>query len=124
MGWLADWLQELEPPKPAAVPRASHETPPAIARPRQPKPEVKSVWVQTCAPLRPGDPGAVEAAFYFVAGGVLTMCDHDGKPTGKTRRLEDGDDERRIAGRLKLEAWRGSTSDFNRPLSYPRAGIA
>jgi hypothetical protein len=94
------------------------------AEPRQPKPGIKSVWVQTCAPRQPGDLGAAEPAFYFVVDSVLTICDRQGKPAGKTHRLAAGDDERRIAGRLALQASRGSTSDFNRPLNYPRTGLA
>jgi hypothetical protein len=94
------------------------------AEPRQPKPEIKSVWVQTCASLGPGDPGAAEPAFYFVADGVLTMCDSTGKPTGKTNRLAADDHERRIAGRLWLQVWRKDESEFNRRLNYPRSAVA
>jgi hypothetical protein len=49
-----------------------------------------------------------------------------GGPTGKTCRLEPGEDERRVAGRLALQAWHGRAgeSDFNRPLNYGRFGVA
>jgi hypothetical protein len=50
------------------------------------------------------------------------MHDEDGKPTGQEHRLGPGDDARRIAGRLARDAWveAQGTTDFNRPLSYPR----
>ncbi len=54
------------------------------------------------------------------------MCDESGRPTGKTHRLGEGDNERAIAARLTLEKWRAtaSASDFNRPLSYGPSGVA
>jgi hypothetical protein len=60
-----------------------------------------------------------------IAERVLTMRTESGEPTGKTYRLEPGDDERVIASRLALKAWRGraSESDFNRPLDYSRHGV-
>jgi hypothetical protein len=89
-------------------------------------PEIKSVWVQTAAPRSPDDPGAAEQGFYFVKDDLLMMCTESGKPTGKPYRLEEGDDPHRIAGRLRLEAWRkeSNVSDFNRPLGYPQTGFA
>lgn len=84
---------------------------------RKPKPEIKSLWFQTSSP-RDGDLGRVEAAYYSVADGVLTMRGENGKPTGKTYRLEPGDDERATAGRLAKQAWASGKSDFNRPLHY------
>jgi hypothetical protein len=47
----------------------------------------KSVWVQTAAPIGPGDPGAAEPAFYFVSDGVLNLCDEHGAPTRQTHEL-------------------------------------
>jgi hypothetical protein len=87
------------------------------ARPRLTKPEVRSVWIQI-RPPRDADLGAVEAAYYFVADGVLSMCDENGKPTGKEHWLEPNDNAHRIAGRLAREIWRKAAgiSDFNRPL--------
>jgi hypothetical protein len=86
---------------------------------------ILTVWIQTREP-RNGDLGGTEAGHYFVADGVLTMCSEDGKPTGKTHRLEPGEDPKVIAGRLRRAAWlaeRGE-SDFNRPLDYARFGVA
>jgi hypothetical protein len=76
----------------------------------------------TCAP-REGEAGAVEAGFYSVADGVLTMHDSAGKP-GRQQRLGPEEDPRRIAARLAKEAWMRGSTDFNRPLSYSRSGLA
>jgi hypothetical protein len=88
-------------------------------------PEIKSVWVQTAAPRLPEFPGAGEQGFYFVADGLLTMCDERGKSVAKPYRLNDGDNPHTIAGRLRLEAWRkaGGENDFNRPIIFNNAGI-
>ena len=73
--------------------------------PRQPKAEIKSLWVQT-SPQGRSDLGRCEAAFYSVADGVLTMRDENGTPMGKNCRLGLDDDERVIASRLKGRAYR------------------
>ncbi len=88
-------------------------------------PDIKMVSPQTES-CRDGDAGSCAIGFYFVSDGVLKMCGESGRPTGKTHRLQAGDDERVIASRLTLEAWRrsGAASDFNRPLHYGRHGIA
>jgi hypothetical protein len=93
--------------------------------PRQPKAEIKSLWVQT-SPQGRSDLGRCEAAFYSVADGVLTMRDENGTPTGKNCRLAPGDDERVIASWLKLESWRSGAgaSDFKRAQDCSRHGIA
>jgi hypothetical protein len=88
--------------------------------------EIKSIWIQVAAPRPPDFPGAVEQGFYFVADGLLTMCDESGKPVGKPYRLNDGDEPHTIAGRLTRERWlkTSGASDFNRPLNYPSIGVA
>ena len=50
----------------------------------------------------------------------------NGRPTGKTYRLQPGDNERVIAARLALEAWRATArgSSFNRELAYEKCGVA
>jgi hypothetical protein len=88
--------------------------------------EIKAVIITTRSPRDEGDPGACEIGHYSVVDGVVVMCSEDGKPTGKKQRIGSGEDPQRIASRLAKEAWvktRGD-ADFNRPLSYPRAGIA
>ena len=110
MSWLDTLLDRgLEATKPEPVPR-----------PRQPKPDILSVWVQTRRP-QGADPGSVEAAYYYVAEGVVTICSESGKPSGAEYRLEPGDDADAVARRLA----RGGTSvptDINRRLQYPNTG--
>jgi len=116
-----NWLDTLKGRAQEA--KANPATRPA-PRPRQ-KREIKSAWFQTAAP-RDGDLGAAEAVHYFVADGVLTICDERGKPTGKTAALAEGDDAYMIAARMGRAAWALSApaSDFNRRLNYRPLGIA
>ena len=92
-----------------------------------PQAEIKVIYVQT-APPRNGDAGACVEAFYSVAGDMLHMVDADGRKTGKSARLVPGESERRVAGRLALEAWSAESGElvkgFNRPLHYARGGVA
>ena len=121
MGWL-DALERrgreaigAEPkPKPAAV---SH-TPRLI-------PKLEYVWIQT-APPRDGDAGAAAMGCYTVEDGVLTMRDESGKSLGTHHTLVEGDNPKMIAGRLRRAAWLSASgeSNFNRPLNYPRVGVA
>lgn len=122
---MVSWLDAIERRAREAIGKPDEPKPaPRIAAPRQPAPEIRSVWVQTCRPRGDGDPGGAEAAFYFLADGMLTLCDRDGKPSKSTHTLSANDDERRIAGRLFLAAWNNANSDFNRPLNYQRGSYA
>ena len=90
----------------------------------QPTPVIKTVWVQTAVPTCPEDPGAAEPAFYFVSDGVLNLCDEQGRSSDKSVALGSEDDPRRIAGRLRLEAWRKEQGgDFNSRIHYQSLGI-
>ena len=113
MGWLDNWIAELAPPAPLPTK--------CVTKPR-PNSVIKTVCPQTRAP-RNGDAGECAIGFYSVSDSVLTMHDEAGKPR-KTYRLGPNDDERLIASRLTLEAWRAATPDFNRPLNYQRSGVA
>jgi hypothetical protein len=85
---------------------------------------IKMVTVQTRECIE-GDAGEVARGFYFVTGDTLKMCSEDGRPMGKTYKLNVGDDERRIAARLlRQEMLKQPVSDFNRPLRYQPLGIA
>jgi hypothetical protein len=85
---------------------------------------MKHVWITTRPPTN-GDAGAGEIGFYEVEDGYLQMFSEDGK-AGKKVKLAPGDDPRTIAGRLTKEAWmkRARESTFNRPLVYPKIGLA
>ena len=86
-------------------------------------PELKSVLFQTMAPSTGNPEGACEVAYYSVDDRILTMRTAEGSKTGRTYRLKPGDDERRVAGRLGLCAWRNRAdkSDFNRQIVYGRS---
>src|SRR5438045_7425353 len=120
MSWLDTLLDHGNEAKRRAEPAPATVTP---AKPRRAPPEIKLVWFQTAAP-RNGDQGAVEAAYYSVANGVLSMCDENGKPTGKECPVGPGEDARNVAGRLGREACGKATgtSDFNRALGYQNMG--
>jgi hypothetical protein len=132
MGWLDNWLRELEPaPIAPTAPRGTVARPwrhptssPEGERPHQPKPDIKMVWVTTRSPLDDGDPGEAQCGYYSVEHGVVRMHDEKGKPTGKEHRLSDGKDPRLVAGRITRAAWHSATPDFNRPLVYARGGYA
>jgi hypothetical protein len=62
------------------------------------------------------------AVFYVVEEGVVTLCEENGKPTGKTMRLGEGDEPRRIAAMLKRSTM--EQSDFNRAIHYGPSGIS
>jgi hypothetical protein len=123
MNWLDTLLDRGLEARREARPLAA--LPVAKPKPRQPKPEIKTVWVQT-RPPRDGDAGGCKIGYYSVAGGVVAMRDEKGQPTGKTHRLGPDDNERTIAGRLTLQSWHKAAgeSDFDRPLYYPPRGLA
>jgi hypothetical protein len=56
---------------------------------------------------------------------VLTMCNEDGKSTGKTVKLQPEDDPRLVASRLlRKEMLKQPRSDFNRRIIYQKYGVA
>jgi hypothetical protein len=88
-------------------------------------------------PDNPGDQGQVTTGYYTLADGILTMTDSNGVAvrdlnSGEktTHKIEAGEDPRAIASRLTLKVYRmlrgetAETTAFNRPLSYPKAGMA
>jgi hypothetical protein len=81
----------------------------------------------------PHDPHRATVGYYVVEGNLLTMTYGDGKPfrgrSGEkiTHKLNPGDDPTVIAKRLTLQIHRASRGDgmnFNRPLVYPKIGLA
>jgi hypothetical protein len=87
--------------------------------------EIKSMWVTVAGP-NGRNLGSVIEAWWFVADGVLSLCDESGHASGPTERLQPGQVERQVASRLRKDAWRAENgeSDFGRPLTYPRGGVA
>jgi hypothetical protein len=90
---------------------------------------IKSVVVTTAKPSGPGDLGQVAEGFYYVEGGILTMCDPDGRPLRDDNngrqvalRLLPGDDVAGLAKKLTLQQYRAANRDqmagFGRAIRY------
>jgi hypothetical protein len=78
--------------------------------------------------------GRVTIGYYKLEGDMLTMTDGSGVPIRRRsgdvvrQKLQPGDDAVLISKRLTLSIYRMAQGDgvagFNRPLNYPRVGIA
>jgi hypothetical protein len=103
--------------------------------------EIKSVTITLRRPLGPGDCGLCEIGFFTHVDGVVSLTDESGVPlrrgstvTARNTKGKDtptwaapaGNDPRAVAGRLLHQRFSSekSGSDFNRPLHYPKLGIA
>jgi hypothetical protein len=79
------------------------------------------------------DPGWIAPGHYIVADGVVTLTDQAGVPIasgrmqlGYSSKVGDEEVSDQVAKRLLWRHHRTtkSGSDFNRPLTYPKIGIA
>jgi hypothetical protein len=107
---MANWLE--------AALGLGDEAEPIAPPPRQP-PEVKSFWVVVAQPTgAPGDLGETVVCHYIVTDGVLWLCDQHGKGGYKPHVLAAGEEPRRVASRLRREAWNGENgrTAFNRSI--------
>jgi hypothetical protein len=95
--------------------------PEVFPRPRAPKPDIMTVYVQTRHSSQ-GDPGAVIIGHYSVQDDTVVLHAEDGKPTGKRHRLSPDEDPKQVAWRLTRDA-KSVAPDFNRPLNYPNVGV-
>ena len=97
--------------------------------------EVQNVTaiISNPSPHDPTDVGRCTVGYYVIEGKLLTMTYGDGTPflgrSGEriTQKLQRDDDPTVIAKRLTLRIHRASRGDgmnFNRPLVYPRSGVA
>jgi hypothetical protein len=68
-----------------------------------------------------GDPGAIAEAWYTIEAGLLELRDSDDKYI-TSRMLLEGDDPAVLARSLLREAEK--PGDFNRPIHYPKLGLA
>ena len=68
------------------------------------------------------DPGEIAEGWFSIDGKVLTVTDANGRHVGSRAMLE-GEDARVVAKRL-LRGKKAPEEEFNRPLSYPNAGLA
>jgi hypothetical protein len=70
-----------------------------------------------------GDPGEVAIGHFIVRGDTVVLTNERGDPLhgeNTTAKL-DGDDPKRVAGRLTRAQWEASRGgDFNRRLDYPK----
>jgi hypothetical protein len=68
-----------------------------------------------------GDPGQIVEAWYTIEEGLLVLRDHDDKVI-TSRAMLAGDDPAVLARSLLREA--EQPQDFNRPIHYPKIGLA
>jgi hypothetical protein len=68
-----------------------------------------------------GDPGAIAEAYYTIEDGLVVLRDHDDKHL-TSRALLKGEDPAVLARSLLREAEK--PKDFNRPIHYPKLGLA
>jgi hypothetical protein len=68
-----------------------------------------------------GDPGQIVEAWYTIEEGLLVLRDHDDKVI-TSRAMLAGDDPAVLARSLLREA--EQPQDFNRPIHYPKLGLA
>ena len=100
------------------------------------KPEVFTVYAQVRAPRGRNDPGAVVEGAFVTDGNTVTLTDRTGNPVrdqhGKlyTRKIANGDSPKTIAARMTkdfrsmLRGKDGRVSGFDRPIQYPKFGMA
>jgi hypothetical protein len=117
---MANWLE-------AAFGLGDEAEPVALPPTPRQAPEVVSFWCVVAQPSgAPGDLGETVVCFYYVDNGVLWLCDEKGKGGDKPHVLGSGEEPRRVASRLRREAWQSEEgrSAFNRPLHYRTFGVA
>jgi hypothetical protein len=68
-----------------------------------------------------GDPGAIAEAYYTIEDGVVVLRDRDDKHL-TSRAMLKGEDPAVLAKSLLREAEK--PKDFNRPIHYPKLGLA
>jgi hypothetical protein len=109
------------PPRPSTDETTSRETPVNNADELPPLIETY-VCVQVGRCRDDDDPGEVVEGYFSVDGSTVTVTDAHGRHVGSRAMLE-GENARVVAKRLLREKTPEAES-FNRPLSYPNAGLA
>jgi hypothetical protein len=97
------------------------EVEPAASGPLIPCSQPTYVQVTTRAATDDGDPGVIAEAYYTIEDGLLMLRDADDKHI-TSRALFPGQDSAAVARTLLRES--NGSSDFNRPLAYPKLGLA
>jgi hypothetical protein len=115
-----------KPTAPPYLPRSSSVAPPneeEVIR-EAPAPVIETyVQVQTRQCHGDGDAGEISEGWYSIDGRVVTVTDANGKYVG-SRAMIAGEDARVVAKQLLREKKQPESENFNRPLSYPNAGLA
>jgi hypothetical protein len=90
----------------------------------EPQPPIIESYVQVQVRQCRGDddPGQIAEGWFSVDAGHVTVTDANGKYVGSRAMLE-GEDARVVAKQL-LRGKKAPEEEFNRPLSYPNAGLA
>ena len=87
------------------------------------------ITIQLRRPSRDGeDPGVVDEAWFITKGDVVQLTDRDGVPLhgdGNKRTLGPGETPRECAVQLlRGKSMHRASKPFNRPLRYPKIGMA
>ncbi len=90
---------------------------------------MEKCWAQV-RPRDSNDQGEVMLVCYSLDGDTLTVVDETGTPLRGRQgiyqhQLKDGEDPKRIAGRLmrQFRTARHGDQNFYRPIAYPKLGI-
>jgi hypothetical protein len=118
---------ETEPWKPTPslpAPVAADEVALEEAVREEPQPPIIETYisVQTRACHDDDDAGEIAEGWFSIDAGQVTVTDANGKYVGSRAMLE-GEDARVVAKQL-LRGKKAPEEEFNRPLSYPNAGLA
>jgi hypothetical protein len=85
--------------------------------------DVHYIFIQTAA-ASATSPGAIAEGWFVIRDGKVVLTGADGKiwQGAPDREIKDGETAEVVAKRLLRS--RQTKSGFNRPLSYPEAGVA
>jgi hypothetical protein len=121
--------QQSEPWKPVSPPyfpgpKRDEVVEEEVIRADDPQPPIIATYftVQTRRCFDDNDAGQIAEAWYSIEGKTVTVTDVKGRHIG-SRTMQEGEDARMVAKRLLREKAPEDES-FNRPLSYPDAGLA
>jgi hypothetical protein len=118
------WKEENSSPQAAETSASSEETSrpseePAARGPSCSEPTYVRVTIRNGDDN--GDPGAIAEAYFTIEDGVVVLRDRDDKHL-TSRALLKGEDPAVLAKSLLREA--EQPKDFNRPIHYPKLGLA
>jgi hypothetical protein len=111
-------------PSPPPPPRAPDEVVEEEAVREEPQPPIIESYVQVQVRQchDDDDPGEIAEGWFSIDGKILTVTDARGKYVGSRAMLESED--ARVVAKQLLRGKKAPEEEFNRPLSYPNAGLA